>query len=250
MLPFLTPYDVTGILPTCRFLNRAGELPAYWIEASSSLRLMDDREGEQKARPRWWDLGACQRNSASGVNSMQEDAFWDPAPFLGRPGTIRNLFKLAAARTDPLFITTVLHFLNLAPHHPALECPSFCAELNPAVWAELQLPRPPLTEGESGVPTRLPDSFEATLNEHDRRFWLVDDRRRSQRKGSRPNIVKILEAARFQERRKGRKGRESRVTFATKYTHRYTNTRKTKKERSRGKRREREMSPEEEVRES
>lgn len=137
------------------------------------------------------------RNSASGVKSMQEDAFWDPAPFLGRPGTVRNLFKLAAARTDPLFITTVLHFLNLAPHHPALECPSFCAELNPAVWAELQMPRPPLTEGESGVPTRLPDSFEATLNENDKRSWLVDDRRRSQRMGSRPNIVKILEAARF-----------------------------------------------------
>lgn len=39
VLPYLTPYEVTRLLPTCQLFNQAGEQPVYWKLAAQRGRL-------------------------------------------------------------------------------------------------------------------------------------------------------------------------------------------------------------------
>lgn len=68
VLTFLSPYDVTLVLPVCQFLNTAGEQPAYWNEASRRstvawIRQLDmpstvQEKGEEIKGD--WDLSGCE----------------------------------------------------------------------------------------------------------------------------------------------------------------------------------------------
>jgi len=67
VLTILSPYDVTRALPTCQFLNQAGEQPAYWNAASVHLTAAwigppdtpsTAEEGEEDKKG--WDLSACE----------------------------------------------------------------------------------------------------------------------------------------------------------------------------------------------
>lgn len=64
ILPYLTPYEVTQLLPTCRLFNQAGEQPVYWKLAAQRGRLalltkFDEKDLNEEEQNEW-DLSDCE----------------------------------------------------------------------------------------------------------------------------------------------------------------------------------------------
>lgn len=67
ILAFLSPYHLTRVLPTCEFIEQAGELPAYWNQAAQrrswALQWPPDKiyNAGKKKECKVWDLSACKQ---------------------------------------------------------------------------------------------------------------------------------------------------------------------------------------------